>query len=41
MEDKKEYVKPEVEIFKFSTEDIITDSLGGLGPTDPPEQTGN
>ena len=38
MKDKKKYTKPEADFFKFSIDDIITGSLGGLDPTDPPEQ---
>ena len=38
MKNKNNYKKPEAEIIKFSFEDIITDSLGGLNPLDPPEQ---
>ena len=41
MKKKDTFKKPEVEIIKFSTIDIITDSLGGLNPLDPPPQTGS
>ena len=37
MEENK-FNKPEAIIIKFSIDDIITDSLGGLNPLDPPEQ---
>ena len=39
MENK--FNKPEAIIIKFSIDDIITDSLGGLSPLDPPEQPGS
>ena len=38
MKNKQKYNKPEAKIIKFSLDDIITGSLGGLDPTDPPEQ---
>ena len=41
MKKKDTFKKPEVEIIKFSTIDIIADSLGGLNPLDPPPQTGS
>lgn len=41
MKKRNTFNKPEVEIIKFSTDDIITESLGGLGPEDPIQQPGN
>ena len=40
MKKKNTFKKPEVEIIKFSTDDIITESLGGLNPEDPTPQPG-